>query len=102
MIDVSDGLARDLRRLAQASGVGVELDDVPVASEATIDDALGGGEDYELVIAHRDPKKLVALFRSLGLTVPIAIGRVVADTSRLTLGGVDVDDVGWRHGDPQR
>ena len=51
MIDVSDGLALDLHRLADASGVGFRLDDVPVADGATLQEALGGGEDYELVIA---------------------------------------------------
>ena len=51
MIDVSDGLALDLHRLADASGVGFELDAVPVAAGATVDEALGGGEDYELLMA---------------------------------------------------
>lgn len=51
MMDVSDGLALDLTRLCRASGVGarVTLPDVPVAPSATLDEALGGGEDYELV-----------------------------------------------------
>ncbi len=43
MIDVSDGLALDLHRLADASGVGFVLDTVPVAEGATPDEALGGG-----------------------------------------------------------
>src|SRR4249919_138301 len=51
MMDVSDGLAIDLSRLARASRVGakVVVGDVPVAAGATLDDALGGGEDYELL-----------------------------------------------------
>ena len=36
MIDVSDGLALDVHRLADASGVGFRLDDVPVADGATL------------------------------------------------------------------
>ena len=51
MIDVSDGLAADVNHLAEASGVGVRLDHVPIAEGATRDQALGGGEDYELVFA---------------------------------------------------
>ena len=51
MIDVSDGLSLDLARVCAASGVGarVELARVPVHAAATEREALGGGEDYELV-----------------------------------------------------
>jgi thiamine-monophosphate kinase len=49
MIDVSDGFAADLSHLLDASGVGVELVHLPVARAATEDQALGGGEDYELI-----------------------------------------------------
>ncbi len=49
MIDVSDGLGLDLRRLAMASGVGVRIEEVPVADGATEAQAMGGGDDYELI-----------------------------------------------------
>jgi thiamine-monophosphate kinase len=49
MIDVSDGFAADLGHLLDASGAGVELVHVPIAREATEEQALGGGEDYELI-----------------------------------------------------
>jgi thiamine-monophosphate kinase len=61
MMDLSDGLARDLSRLCEASGVGarVVLEAVPVAgalrSGADLlevdprDLAIAGGEDYELL-----------------------------------------------------
>jgi thiamine-monophosphate kinase len=51
MIDVSDGLVADLNHIADASGVGYVLDHVPVADGATVEQALHGGEDYELVYA---------------------------------------------------
>jgi thiamine-monophosphate kinase len=63
LMDVSDGLATDARRLAQASGVAVhiDLDRVPVQAGAGTVAALAGrapgwfaaagGEDYELVCA---------------------------------------------------
>lgn len=51
MIDVSDGLIADLNHVADASQVGYVLDHVPVADGATEEQALHGGEDYELLYA---------------------------------------------------
>src|SRR4029078_2321616 len=53
MIDLSDGLGADLPRLALASKVGfdIELENLPVARGATIDNAISEGEDYELLFA---------------------------------------------------
>jgi thiamine-monophosphate kinase len=48
-IDVSDGLALDLHRMCVASGVAAELDSVPIARESTLERALHGGDDYELL-----------------------------------------------------
>jgi thiamine-monophosphate kinase len=48
-IDLSDGLALDLYRLCVASGVAAEIDRVPVLRGATVERALHGGEDYELL-----------------------------------------------------
>jgi thiamine-monophosphate kinase len=48
-MDLSDGLSIDLLRLCEASGVSAELYKVPIARGATIDQALHGGEDYELL-----------------------------------------------------
>lgn len=52
-IDVSDGLSIDLAHLCEESGVAAELDAamLPVASGATLKQALHGGEDYELLFA---------------------------------------------------
>ncbi|HVE94520.1 MAG TPA: thiamine-phosphate kinase [Acidimicrobiales bacterium] len=49
MIDVSDGLAADAWHLARSSNVTIALDGVPVANGATFDEAVAGGDDYELL-----------------------------------------------------
>jgi len=97
MIDVSDGLGRDLDRLARASGVGIVLDAVPVAPGATEEEAVGGGEDFELVIATSHPDRLTAAFSALDLRPPLVIGRCTALPQERSLRGSPLDVVGFRH-----
>ena len=63
MMDISDGIASDLRHILKASGVGAEvhLDRIPMSDSLksvcsdygadAISLALGGGEDYELLFS---------------------------------------------------
>jgi len=99
MIDVSDGLALDLHRLADASGVGFVLDDVPVAEGATLEEALGGGEDYELLItaAGTGMEEMNDAFAAAGLRGPVPIGLIVEDPASRMLGGRDLERLGWQH-----
>jgi len=97
MTDLSDGLGLDLHRFADASGVGFELSDVPVADGATSEEAISGGEDYELLIATDDAARLRLVFQDRGLREPLSIGRVVADVATRTLRGVEFERRGWQH-----
>ncbi len=103
MIDVSDGLATDVRHLADASGVGVVLDRVPVAigvSRVSDDPealALGGGEDYELVFTAPDPARVETIFAELGLGKPLRIGRCTADPAERRLRDAELPKLGWEH-----
>ena len=51
MMDLSDGLAKDLPRLAAMSGCGFQLNpqDIPRTRGCSIEQALGDGEDFELL-----------------------------------------------------
>ena len=53
MMDISDGLAADLPRLARASGCGFAIseEEIPRARGCTVAQALGDGEDFELLFA---------------------------------------------------
>jgi len=76
-IDISDGLASDAAHLAAASDVSLEIqvERVPVFHGATVDDALAGGEEYELLVVASSalPEAEFAERFSLPLT---PIGRV--------------------------
>ena len=52
MIDISDGLSTDLTHILQESKVSARLykNRIPIASGATDEQALHGGEEYELLI----------------------------------------------------
>lgn len=61
-MDLSDGLADAVRQVAEASGCGaaIEAAQIPLHAGATLDHALSGGEDYELLFAV--PRRRVRLF----------------------------------------
>jgi thiamine-monophosphate kinase len=99
LIDVSDGLALDLHRLADASGVGFALTAVPVAPGAMLDEALGGGEDYELlvVVEPGSVNALTTAFEREGLRRPLPLGVVTEDPAVRTFEGEPLVRVGWQH-----
>jgi len=89
-MDVSDGLAGDLAKLARASAVAAEIDVMRVplspaaraaiaAEPALLETALTGGDDYEILLTLAPDK--VAPFRAAAARagVPVTeIGRIVA------------------------
>ena len=97
MMDLSDGLGLDLHRLADASGVGFVLDQVPVAPGATDEEALSGGEDYELLIVTPNVERLRMVFTDRGLRQPLQIGFTVADVNERTLRGEKFERNGFQH-----
>jgi thiamine-monophosphate kinase len=92
-MDISDGLAKDLDRLARASGVGatVELPRIPLsdaartavaAGMATIADLVTGGEDYEILCTIPPARSTAFEQAANSAGVPVTrIGTIVAGAS---------------------
>lgn len=64
MMDISDGLAKDVPRLAKSSGTGYQIkpEKLPCSRGCSIEQAATDGEDYELLFAlgPRDSRRLSA------------------------------------------
>lgn len=67
-MDLSDGLSSDLNRMCIASGVSAVIEAPPVFPGASIDQALHGGEDYELLFTVPEKRRPPADFEGLPLT----------------------------------
>ena len=93
MMDVSDGLSTDLRRLCAASGIGAKIEETKIPQVRNPDFAikhgyqpiqlaLHGGDDYELLFAvpPRKEKLLPRIFQGLELS---PIGRITRERELL-------------------
>jgi thiamine-monophosphate kinase len=67
-MDLSDGLSIDLHRLALASGVSAEIQAPPRFPGASLEHALHGGEDYELLFTLSPRTAAPASFQGLPLS----------------------------------
>jgi thiamine-monophosphate kinase len=107
-MDSSDGLAWSLYEIARGSGVGIELEEVPIAQSAIdyarkadldpLDLALYGGEEYELVMSLKKNAYRKALRVAPSLHV---VGKVTRKKGMVTLARDGertlIKPVGWEH-----
>lgn len=99
-IDISDGLTSELRHLAYASGVEIRIDvaRVPCGAGGSWEEALGSGEEYELVVAMPGEVDVNLFARTFGLPItPVGVARASdrpAVTARLDGARVDLN---WGH-----
>jgi thiamine-monophosphate kinase len=102
-VDLSDGLADGIRQIGEASGLGaiVEVDALPIEEGATLRDALGGGEDYELLFAvsPRMRSRLKNARRLASDLTVTRIGRLTTDREMLVSrnGRTDELPTGFEH-----
>ncbi len=104
MIDISDGLSSDLGHICKESQVGAIIDSalLPLFDGATMDQALNGGEDYELLFTMPaekadQVKELAALFPNLTIT---KIGVITSDLTKSLItqdGQIPLEPCGYDH-----
>ncbi|MDO9542083.1 MAG: thiamine-phosphate kinase, partial [Kiritimatiellia bacterium] len=95
MIDVSDGLLRDLRHIISASkvGIGLILDAIPISAAArrsaagknALKHALNDGEDYELLftVPERKADSFIKAWRRTFKLACVCIGQTTCFAGRL-------------------
>lgn len=94
-MDLSDGLSIDLHRLALASGLSAEIARPPIYPGASLDQALHGGEDYELLFTL--PRRGVAPVNFEGLPLTRIGTMRKGRPGSVDLDGVDLEPLGYDH-----
>jgi thiamine-monophosphate kinase len=76
-IDISDGLSTDLAHLCEESGVSamIHAGRLPIVADASLEQALHGGEDYELLFTARPGTRIP---RSIAGVAVTQIGEITA------------------------
>ena len=102
-LDVSDGLSTDLAHLCEESGVAAEVDAalLPIHPAATLDQALDGGEDYELLFTAPPAGRLPRTVAGVPVTQIGVIKRRRSGQPAVTLlspeGAQPLAPRGWEH-----
>jgi thiamine-monophosphate kinase len=94
-MDLSDGLSMDLWRFATASKLAAEIQAPPRFAGASLEQALHGGEDYELLFTTRPRAHLPAEFEGVPLTRIGVMRRGRAGT--VLLDGAPLPRLGFDH-----
>ncbi|MEO8370296.1 MAG: thiamine-phosphate kinase [Candidatus Solibacter sp.] len=94
-MDLSDGLSLDLHRLCAASGVHAQIGTLPIYRGATLQQALHGGEDYELLFTAPPTHTLPEHFEGLPITRIGLIGRGLPGA--VLLDGEPLPALGYDH-----
>jgi thiamine-monophosphate kinase len=94
-MDLSDGLSLDLRRLCLASALSAEIEAPPRFPGATLEQALHGGEDYELLFTVPARARAPREFEGLPLT-RIGVMRP-GKPGAVKLEGAPLAPLGWDH-----
>jgi thiamine-monophosphate kinase len=94
-MDLSDGLSLDLHRLCLASNVSAEIESPPLFKGASPDQALHGGEDYELLFTARPNKRFPKTFGGVAITKIGIIHR--GNAGQIKLKGVPLAIKGYDH-----
>ncbi len=96
-MDISDGLAIDLWRMADASNCGFKVDNIPIQEGATLEEAIYGGEDFELIFATNRPAEVETRFKANDLNEPIRIGIVQEGPEHREILGQQALPLGYLH-----
>ncbi len=88
-MDLSDGISLDLHRLCLASKVAAVVDRVPMVRGATLERALHGGEDYELLFTLAPGQTLPGGTTLIGKVVKGRAGAIQFQGYRLEPRGYD-------------
>ncbi len=88
-IDLSDGLALDLHRLCKESRVSAKVEGIPIVPGATLERALHGGEDYELLFTLPEHVKPPAGTTRIGAIIRGRAGTVWFEGKKLAPRGYD-------------